>query len=90
MGSSRKNIQNQQRPVHHLAFQLLLQIIHLGRGQLIVTDDAVGVKHIKHLPDFFDLSPADIRSRMNAFSFLHDRCGYLGSRRGCQLFQFLQ
>ena len=85
-----KNIQDQERPVHDFTFQFMLQIVHLGRRKLIVTDDPCRIHGIHQRTNLLDLSFANVRTRMNRFPVLY----YFSYRYCpccmCQLLQFFQ
>ena len=82
-----EDIQDNQGPVHDLQIQLLLQAAQLGRGQLIIADDAVRVQFYRQLPDLVDLAAADIGARMHTLPVLDDPAYGL---RACGVGQFLK
>ena len=85
-----EDIQNHQRPVHDLQSQLLLQPPKLGRCQLVVADDAVGLQLCRQLPDLVNLAAADIGARMHGFPVLNHPAHSLGPGGVGQLRQLLQ
>ena len=67
----RENIENDHRPVHYLRIQRRFQIAKLCRGQFIVADHAGCAHFPDHLPQFPDLSTAQIGAWMNLLPVLH-------------------
>ena len=81
----RKNVKDQQGTIHNLALQLPLQIIHLGRRKLIVTDHTIGIQGIEKTFYLFDLAFSDIGARMYGLTILNDPAC---NRRTCRSRKF--
>ena len=69
----RKNIKYQKSPVHHLAVQLLLQVVHLHWRQLIIADNACGIQRCEQHFQLLHLALSHIGTGMDPLSFLDHR-----------------
>ena len=85
-----KNIKNQKGSVHDLAFQLMLQIVHLCRGKLIIADDSRCVCGKHQSAYLLDLAFSNIGSGMHGLTVLDDLANGHCASCICQFFQLIQ
>ncbi len=85
-----ENVQNQLGAVDHLARHDPLQVIQLGRGQLLIEDDQIGSRVLRLPGDLFRFSPADQPGGIHFIAKLQFRRYHLspcGIRKTGQLLQ---
>ena len=66
----RENIEDHLGPVHNFRLELLLEVAHLSRPQVVVERDDVGLVGIDHQLELVDLSRADVRRDINLMPLL--------------------
>ena len=85
----REYIEDQLRPIQHLAREQGLQVTPLRRRELIIENHGGDLLVLERLLDQFRLAPPDIVRRRRFLQFLRDGTDHLRAGGVCQLAQFL-
>ncbi len=85
-----EDVEDQLRAVEGLDPDRLLDVPLLGRRQLLVDDEEVGVQLLRQGRDLLDLPASDERRRVAARPFLHDRSDHGRTRAAGEQLQLLQ
>jgi hypothetical protein len=90
LGAAGKNVEDQARAVQELAVDLLLDVFHLDRRQLVVEDDEVGVSRLHETLDLLHLPRPHEGRRVGTVERLRHPIGHVGPRRSGQVLQLVQ
>ena len=82
-GPGGEDVEDHLGPVDHLDAQELLQVPRLGRAEVVVEDDEVGLVGLDQLLELLDLARADVGGDVDLLPLLehaadHDQPGRLG------------
>ncbi len=79
-----EDVEDHGRPVDGRAAQDLLEVALLGRGQLVVEDDGVGIDGLRQLVEFLGLAPSHEGGRIGVIATLDDAADDVGTGRAHQ------
>ncbi len=79
-----EDVEDDLGPVHDLDLDRPLEVSRLGRPQVVVEDDDVGLVSLHQLLELLDLARADIRGDVDLLSFLQHGGDDLKAGRLCQ------
>ena len=85
-----EDVEDHRRAVDRGTPQQLLQVVLLGRGQLVVEDDGVGVDGEAQFAQFFGLALADEEGVVRVIARLHQPAHLVGAGRVDQRRQFVE
>src|SRR2546425_7341078 len=78
-GAAREDVENEARSVEDLCLDLLLEILDLGRRQVLVEDREVGPALARQARELLHLAPPHQGPRMHGPAFLHHGAHHDGS-----------
>ena len=74
-----EDVEDHLAAVEHLHADRLFQVPHLGRGQVVVEDDHVGVGRLDQLGELVDLAGADVGGEVDVVALLGELADDLGA-----------